>query len=89
MMPYNLPSHFVMKDLAMSRSATLHRSSEPAYFRRLAASILRALHLRQTRQHLARLEPHMLRDIGLTPDQARREATRPIWDAPEAWLQRN
>ncbi len=89
MMSSSLPSHFVMKDLAMSRSAALRRSSEPAVFRRLARSILHALRLRQTRQHLARLEPHLLRDIGLTPDQARLEAIRPLWDAPEAWLQRD
>lgn len=89
MMFPGLPSRFVMKDLAMSRSAALRRSAEPAIFRRLARRILRALHLRQTRLHLARLEPHLLCDIGLTPDQARLEATRPLWDAPEAWVKRD
>ncbi len=73
----------------MSRSAIHNHPVHPATIRRFATALLRALHLRQTRQHLARLEPHLLRDIGLTPDQARREASRIMWDAPEAWLQRD
>lgn len=36
---------------------------------------------RQTRKALARLEDHMLRDIGLYPDEARTEAARPFWQA--------
>jgi uncharacterized protein YjiS (DUF1127 family) len=27
----------------------------------------------------------MLDDIGVTPDQARHEARRPFWDAPDHW----
>jgi uncharacterized protein YjiS (DUF1127 family) len=27
-----------------------------------------------------------LRDIGLSPIQANREAQKPIWDAPDHWL---
>ncbi|WP_424814030.1 DUF1127 domain-containing protein [Roseococcus sp. YIM B11640] len=34
----------------------------------------------QTRQHLAALDEHMLRDVGLTPGQARREVDRKPWD---------
>ncbi|MBA4352170.1 MAG: hypothetical protein C0427_13115 [Rhodobacter sp.] len=40
--------------------------------------------LRQ-RRGLATLDDHLLRDIGLTPEQARHEATRPIWDVPAHW----
>ena len=89
MMPSSIPSQFVMRACAMSRSTALRHPAEPAFFRRFAASVLRALHLRQTRQHLARLEPHLLRDIGLTPDQALHEASRPLWDAPQPWKQRD
>jgi len=32
-----------------------------------------------TRDALARLSPHQLRDIGLTVEAARREAARPFW----------
>ena len=34
----------------------------------------------ETRQHLAGLDEHMLRDVGVTPDEARREAMRKPWD---------
>jgi uncharacterized protein YjiS (DUF1127 family) len=38
-------------------------------------------HRHATRQELRDLPPHMLRDIGLTPDDARREADKPFWRA--------
>lgn len=34
---------------------------------------------RRTRGHLARLDDHALKDIGLTRDEARREAYKPFW----------
>ncbi|MEM1362635.1 MAG: DUF1127 domain-containing protein [Pseudomonadota bacterium] len=33
------------------------------------------------RQTLARLEPYLLRDIGVTPQEAKREASKPFWRA--------
>lgn len=33
------------------------------------------------RSHLARLEPHMLKDIGLRPADLRREIAKPFWQA--------
>lgn len=39
----------------------------------------------RSRRALARLEPHMLRDIGVSRAEAHAEATRPVWDAPAAW----
>jgi uncharacterized protein YjiS (DUF1127 family) len=33
----------------------------------------------RTRQALAELSPHMLRDIGVTPAAARHEASKPWW----------
>ncbi len=41
--------------------------------------------LRRQRDRLRHLPPHILRDIGLTPEQAEREADRPVWDAPRHW----
>lgn len=32
-----------------------------------------------TRTHLADLDPRMLRDVGLEPEAARREARKPFW----------
>lgn len=36
-------------------------------------------HRHVTRQELRDLPPHMLRDIGLTRDEAMREADKPFW----------
>lgn len=45
----------------------------------------RLLALRHQRLALARLDDHLLSDIGLTPDAARIEAERPLWDVPAHW----
>lgn len=37
------------------------------------------------RSALARLDNDALTDIGLTRDEAQREAARPFWDAPDNW----
>ena len=36
-------------------------------------------HRRRSRQTLARLDPHMLRDIGIDFATAQQEAERPFW----------
>lgn len=59
------------------------------FLNRLTTALLAALHLRQSRQRLSQLEPHLLRDIGLTPAQARSEAARQVWDAPKSWLRQD
>lgn len=45
--------------------------------------IWKALMVRRQRRALGRLDGDALRDVGLTPEQARREAARPIWDMPQ------
>ncbi|MEM8787363.1 MAG: DUF1127 domain-containing protein [Pseudomonadota bacterium] len=35
------------------------------------------------RKALEQLDAHLLRDIGLEPDDVHREVVRPIWDAPK------
>ena len=52
---------------------------------RLLARILAAEALARSRRRLGRLDDHILRDIGLTRDQAESEAQRSIWDAPLHW----
>lgn len=37
------------------------------------------------RRDLAKLDPHLLRDIGVTPAEACAEADRGFWDAPQSW----
>ncbi|MBA3910174.1 MAG: hypothetical protein C0524_09880 [Rhodobacter sp.] len=49
------------------------------------AALKCALTLARSRGQLARLDDHILRDIGLTRAQAEAEATRPVWDAPAHW----
>lgn len=40
----------------------------------------------RSRRRLMELEDPLLADIGVTRSQARDEARRPRWDAPQAWL---
>lgn len=50
---------------------------------RLAAWTLRAAELRRQRRALGELDAHLLRDIGVSPIDARREVERPFWQHPE------
>ena len=54
-------------------------------FQALKLGLTRARAVRCQRRDLARLDDRMLRDIGLTRTEARREAQRAVWDAPETW----
>lgn len=40
---------------------------------------------RRQRVELGQLEPHMLRDIGVTDAAALKESQRPLWDVPKTW----
>lgn len=52
---------------------------------RVLRALVRMTHLSAQRRALSHLDLHILRDIGVTPEQARREASRPGWDAPTHW----
>ena len=54
-------------------------------FGRLVRRFADARALRRQRTRLVDLEPRMLRDIGVTEDDALREARRTLWDVPEHW----
>lgn len=41
--------------------------------------------LMRSRRALAALEDHLLRDVGLSRQDAQNEAKRPLWDAPSTW----
>ncbi len=60
----------------------------PARRRSLWSALGQALTLHRSRRDLRDLDAHILRDIGLTPQEAAAEAARPIWDAPAHWLGR-
>ncbi|MEO0485826.1 MAG: DUF1127 domain-containing protein [Pseudomonadota bacterium] len=43
------------------------------------------LTLARSRADLRKLDARGLQDIGLTAEDARTEADRPLWDVPAAW----
>jgi uncharacterized protein YjiS (DUF1127 family) len=47
--------------------------------------IATVIQTRRERVALSQLDAHRLDDLGLSPDQAQREANRPIWDVPSHW----
>jgi uncharacterized protein YjiS (DUF1127 family) len=76
------------KDAVMSvktRPFALRRLPWP----RLIPDLAGFLALRRSRRHLARLDDHILRDIGLSRAEAEAEAIRPLWDAPPHWRRPN
>ncbi len=46
---------------------------------RLLRAVTDAMTRRHDRKVLARLDFHLLRDIGLSPDDARTECAKPFW----------
>jgi uncharacterized protein YjiS (DUF1127 family) len=47
----------------------------------LAVAVARWDNRLRTRHALSRLDDHILKDIGLSPDHARTEADKPFWRA--------
>lgn len=48
---------------------------------RVRTAFHNAMTRRRERQRLYRLDAHLLRDIGLDPQEARRECTKPFWQS--------
>ena len=71
-----------MQALSLSRSSGARRA--PSLFG-FVARLREARALARQRAALARLDDAMLADIGLTRDEAAREASRSAWDAPRRW----
>jgi uncharacterized protein YjiS (DUF1127 family) len=66
---------------SLSTRATPRRSLWSRALDRLGAMATFARH----RKALAKLDPHLLRDIGLTTEEAQAELSRPLWDVPSHW----
>lgn len=64
-----------------ARGATCARPSR-SVFGRLRV----AFALSKQRRELAALDDAILKDIGLTREQALKESERPVWDAPRNWI---
>lgn len=52
--------------------------------RTLFGTVRRWIELSRGRRELARLEDHLLKDIGVSRDEAEQEARRWFWDDPES-----
>ncbi len=62
--------------------ATAHPSRRsPSLLRRITD----AFALRRQRARLRDLSPHLMRDIGVTEEEAQAEPARPLWDIPPHW----
>jgi len=75
--------------------ASLHTSTlavTGVHAGRGAVSLLRrvqlALAAQAQRQALARLDAHLLADLGLDAQDVAQECARPAWDVPAHWLRR-
>ena len=51
----------------------------------VVSALFSLLSLHRSRVDLASLDEHMLKDVGLTKDEAKKEAERPVWDVPGNW----
>ncbi len=52
---------------------------------RFMARLLDLLAVRRSRHSLASLDDHMLRDIGISREEAQAEADRAAWDVAPTW----
>ena len=55
---------------------------------RLSLNVRQRLAVWRTRRTLARLDANALEDIGLSAEEAQREARRGAWDVPDTWIAR-
>ena len=62
-----------------SQTETLRLTSRMGLVQRLTDALAQAVALRRDRKLLSGLDPHLLRDIGLTPEEAQAEASKPFW----------
>lgn len=62
-----------------SRTETLFLGAKTNVVQRLRESLVDAANRRRDRQILAQLDPHLLRDIGLSSDDVRTEVAKPFW----------
>ncbi|MES2142896.1 MAG: DUF1127 domain-containing protein [Pseudomonadota bacterium] len=67
--------------LTLDHSGLLASRSRRSVWRRVAAMLIAA----RGRRHLATLDDHLLRDIGLSRAEAEAETRRPVWDVPGHW----
>lgn len=65
--------------MPQSHIQTLPLRAPRGFFSRVLTALTAANQRRAERHRLAQLDDHMLRDIGLDPQEARRECAKPFW----------
>ena len=65
--------------MPQTTTQTLPFSAPRGFVARLTRSATDAIARRRNRRALARLDQHLLRDIGLSSDEAWTEAAKPFW----------
>ena len=68
----------LVRPLAALRLASLRLANLPAL-------VAGRFAIARSRRGLRRLDDHLLRDIGLTRQEAETEASRAAWDVPSHW----
>ncbi len=62
-----------------SHVETFPLRARPGVVARLIQTVTAVVTRRRDRQRLGQLDTHLLRDIGLDPQDARRESAKPFW----------
>ncbi len=65
--------------MTRSETRTFAFLARPSLMARIVHALSAALIRQRERQSLAHLDAHLLRDIGLTPDDVRHEVSKPFW----------
>jgi uncharacterized protein YjiS (DUF1127 family) len=65
--------------MPQTRILTLPMRTRQGLFARIVTAFSTAMTRRRDRTRLAHLDAHMLRDIGMDPQDARRECSKPFW----------
>lgn len=71
--------------MAQTVNRTAQSIARPAPRAGILRTLARMVAVRRQRRALARLDDHLLEDIGVTREAAMEEAERAPWDAPGHW----
>lgn len=70
----------------LSTNSALHHLPAAGRSIRNVWRMTHLLGLMRSRRALRGLSDAQLQDVGVTREQAQKEAQRPIWDVPETWV---
>jgi uncharacterized protein YjiS (DUF1127 family) len=71
--------------MSIQHISAVAQPRRPSFLSRTFRFVALVASARRDRRTLAQLDPHLLRDIGLTREQAEAEAARALWDVPSHW----